>query len=327
MIKHYNNNFNEQDTIHIRANLLEIGRAYYLKLDKRNDINSVKNVFDNSFKNSKSKVSKEILDSRFFESIRELYYDKVFDYHILDLYYWENRMGRWFSEVLNETDTAFETFLPFNVRSIIDISLSFGIKERREDYMFKELINRNYPILNFYGENEVKNIYEQARDEKKSIDKIFDVFNVYDESSIIVSSSISNYNTLYIPVEYLKANYYSEVSLIFSESKGCMNLTVINTYMSSKAKGYLIYQLLINDQIVLEEDISLWNLENNISLFGLTKGDSIKIQVKSLRDVQLESWQTASNLKILHSEQFLSDIVVSKKVTCTSPFSVVYGFK
>lgn len=327
LIRHYNNNFKEEDIIHIRANLLEIGRAYYLKLDRPNHIKSVKNVFDNSFKSNKLKISKEILDNRFFKSIDELYYDEVFDYHMLDLYYWENRMGRWFSEVLNETDSAFETFLPFNMRSIIDLSLSFGIEKRREDYMFKELINRNYPILNFYGENNVKNVYEQIRDEKKEANKIFEIFKVYDDSCTTIVSEVSNYNIMYIPIKFLKSGYYSEVDFVFNESSGYMSFAIVNTYVSSKAKGYLMYQLLINDQVILEEDISLWKLENNICLIGLTKGDTIKVRVKSLRNIQIESWQTASRLKILNYEQFSSDTFVSKQVTCTSPFSKVYNFK
>lgn len=326
LINHYTNNFKEQDIMHIRANLLEIGRAYYLKLDRLNHIKSVKNIFDNSFKSSKYKINKEMLDNIFSESINEMYYEELFDYHILDLYYWENRMGRWFSEVLNETDSAFETFLPFNLRAIIDLSLSFGIKKRREDYMFKELINRNDPILNFYGINNIKNIYEQTKIDKEKEFDFFEEFEVYDNTSNLIVRESSQYNLLYIPVRFLKENHYSKIKFIFEETVGCMSLSVISTYLSMKAKGYLVYQISINNKVVLEEDMSFWNLENIVYLFGLNKGDIISIEVKSLRNIQIESWQTASRLQILNCKSLLLETIVSRKITCTSPFSKIFDY-
>src|SRR5699024_12461082 len=78
-------------------------------------------------------------------------------------------------------------FLSFNMRSIIDISLSFSLKERKSDYLFKELINRNYPILNFYGKNTKLNLYEQLKNinETKELASqkstgLFKEFIVYD---------------------------------------------------------------------------------------------------------------------------------------------------
>src|SRR5699024_5282378 len=90
----------------------------------------------------------------------------IYDYHILDLYHWEVRMGRWHPEILNTHDIIFDTISPFNHRAMIEVSLSFSYEKRRDEYLFKELINRNYSILNFYGDNTLKNLYEQKRDEK-----------------------------------------------------------------------------------------------------------------------------------------------------------------
>src|SRR5699024_10364987 len=131
------------------------------------------------------------------------YGEKLFDYHILDLFDWEDRMAGWHSEVLNETDAAFDTLLPFNMRAIIDISLSFPVSERRSDYMFKELVNRNHPILNFYGRNEKTNLYEQQRDQANTQEErtpaLFKEFTVFDVEREEKSKVKTSENTIYIP--------------------------------------------------------------------------------------------------------------------------------
>src|SRR5699024_2890083 len=130
------------------------------------------------------------------------YGEDLFDFHILDLFYWEDRMGRWHSEILNETDAAFDTLLPFNVRAIIEVALSFSIPEQKSDYLFKELINRNHPILNFYGRNEKLNLYEKQKKielRTKSQSKLFSEFKLVDIENQKEHFIQTNENTLYIP--------------------------------------------------------------------------------------------------------------------------------
>src|SRR5699024_5810128 len=95
-------------------------------------------------KTLKENKRRNTIESHIEEKVKKFNYDvNNFDYHVLDLYYWEIRMGRWMAEVLNETDLSFETLLPFNMRELMDISLSFNIEERKNNFMFNELINRN----------------------------------------------------------------------------------------------------------------------------------------------------------------------------------------
>src|SRR5699024_8664723 len=90
--------------------------------------------------------------------------ENIFDYHIMDINYWEVRMGRWHAEVINNHDILFDTISPYNHRALIDVTLAFPYKKRKSEYVFKEIINRNTPILNFFGDNNIKNIYEQNRE-------------------------------------------------------------------------------------------------------------------------------------------------------------------
>src|SRR5699024_6664448 len=138
-----------------------IGRAYYSKYHE-NSVESIHKNFLNAIKTDLNNIPNENLNNLVSEYTTLFGYDKlIFDYHSLDLYYWENRMGRWHPEILNENDICFDTFLPLNVRAMLDITLSYTREERIKGFVFEELINKNYPILNFYGKNEKENLYEK----------------------------------------------------------------------------------------------------------------------------------------------------------------------
>lgn len=151
---------------HIRANLLEIGQTFYFKSEyKENNIESSKTAFRNVHKRYLNEgESESVIDDMFDDYVDEMKFgEQTYDYHILDLHYWEIKMGRWHTEMLNTHDIVFNTISPFNHRAMIDITLSFSYEKRRDRYFQYEIVNRNYPVLNFYGLNNKKNLYEQNR--------------------------------------------------------------------------------------------------------------------------------------------------------------------
>lgn len=151
--------------MHIRGNLLEIGKTrYYSNIYKESNIEEVKKVFLNRYSKSQEESMQKYVVNKFEEFVENLNYDSnIFNYHLLDLYHWEVRMGRWHSEILNTHDIIFGTISPFNHRALIDLTLSFPYEKRRDEYVFKEIINRNFSILNFFGDNELTNLYEKTR--------------------------------------------------------------------------------------------------------------------------------------------------------------------
>lgn len=166
LIPHVQDNYPQDNLKHIRGNLLEIGKTrYYSQVYKESNMQELKKVFDNQYKKTKKEDALDYVENTYYKFVNDLNYGKdTYDYHLLDLYHWEIRMGRWHPEILNTHDIAFDTLSPFNHRALIDISLSFSYEKRRNEYMFNEIINRNYPILNFYGDNNLLNLYEQWRD-------------------------------------------------------------------------------------------------------------------------------------------------------------------
>lgn len=74
-------------------------------------------------------------------------YSKKFNISILDLFYWEQRMGNWGSLYQFEQDIAIEEFSPFNNRSLVLSVLSISKRKRSQpNYsFFAKLIKHLWP--------------------------------------------------------------------------------------------------------------------------------------------------------------------------------------
>lgn len=321
IIPFYKKSFPEKNVMHLRGTPLEIGRAYFLLRRRKNISDEIRRTFNHNMKKYSDAVSNDEINIVFNDACEDFGYNKdLFNYHKLDLYYWENRMGRWHSEILNENDVCFETFMPFNMRSMINISLSYTRKERRSGYMFNELINENYPILNFYGKNNKSNLYEQLRDIENN-NTVFRSFIVYLENSS--QEIFTEDNSLYLPRNYMKKKGYAELVFKFAKEKGFINLGVLNKYSNESAKEYLKYEILVNDKKILEEDIAAWNQENKISVFNLRKNDTVKLRLTSLKNIDAASWENASILNVTYYEEIAHQKVAKKDISATSPFSIM----
>ncbi|WP_204181780.1 hypothetical protein [Staphylococcus sp. GDY8P152P] len=327
LIPFYNKHFKENNIIHVRGNLLEIGRAVFH--DGSNSTDRIKWHILKTLKNKigVDEIETKVLNKNIENALRELNYEGIkYDFDSLDLYYWEVHMGKWFSEVLNETDSSFNTILPYNMRSIIEISLSFSLDERINDYFFNELINRNYSILNFYGKNQKDNLYErflrnkESQNDKNNV-KYFDKIRTYNSNGELENIYKSYNNEIYIPQTKLFEGYYSEISFTIKSDNSMLTMCLINEYLSKRGNGYLQYEILKNNTVLLIEDISKWDLENHINIFNLMKNDTVKIRVKSLKNINAKSWQAASLLKVISLKEMESPINLAKNITVTSPFS------
>ena len=128
-------------TLHIRSNLNEIGRAFWGKngpCHERGDV----------LPRAKPLWHKFAKDhfTRFFDET-EFTAEKLYGYDMLDMFYWEHRCGTWISEVLQETDFAFDTHAFINCRRMLEISLSAPFLSRRAGSLFTEIFKRGAPEL------------------------------------------------------------------------------------------------------------------------------------------------------------------------------------
>lgn len=329
-VSYLRQNFNVNNLIHIRANLLEIGQAYLIKNEYEDDnlataLQKIMYRFKASIRTDKDR---ENVEKMFDAYIKETNFgESLYDYHILDILYWEIFMGRWYPEMLNTHDIACDTVSPYNHRALIDITLSLNYRKRKERYFQYELINRNFPVLNFYGLNNFKNLYEKNR--KNSSDsiektiKIFDSFKVVNRDENKIISAVSN--SLYIPKNELKVDVYSEKSFIFNKNKGILHLVVNSKFSSGEHKEFICYEILINNNILLREDVANWNIPNYISIKDLDKNDLITLRVRVKKEVEKNNyWENATKIQILEYREISSKMKARKgKVNFSSPYTTL----
>ena len=335
LVKYAYNEYGD-NLLHLRGNLLEIGQTYlHRRKEVENTKSSAKDAFIRVYKSEESPPSH--LEELYNNFVNELdYLSDTYDYHLVDLIYWELRMGRWICEVSNNHDAIFRTINPFNHRALISLSLSFSYEERRDCFMFKEIINRNFSILNFYGINNLSNLYEQSKSLQTSqsnnnsdtsassaSNKIyFDEFILSDKTNNIIYKT-RNKNEIYLPKIINKKNEYAEVSLPFERENGIAYMTIKNNYSSKDFKKFVFYEIYKNDTLLLKEDISNWKLPNHISIPGLVKNDNIKIRLLINKDlIETENWENHSTLTLLNFHQISSKMSDNNKINYSSPYSI-----
>lgn len=77
------------------------------------------------------------------------------DLNVMDLFYWEQRMGNWGGMFMSEQDVAVEGFMPFNNRRLLVLALGLDDKYRvgPDHILHKKLIKEMWPELLEYPIN------------------------------------------------------------------------------------------------------------------------------------------------------------------------------
>jgi len=86
---------------------------------------------------SASEIFKEYFELMNYQQAAEM------GYSLLDIFYWEHRCGTWVSEVLQQTDFAFNTHALINSRKVLEALLSIEYSERKSAKVFKHIIDKN----------------------------------------------------------------------------------------------------------------------------------------------------------------------------------------
>lgn len=128
------------ERIAIKGNCAEIGRCFFYKDGKQKPVKSANDILDLVADWKKIKFVKEQITD-WFTGIKASEINK--SYSLLDLFYWEHRMGSWQSQSQLEWDIIQETFTPFNNRELLETMLSVDVIYRKgpEYKLFKSVIH------------------------------------------------------------------------------------------------------------------------------------------------------------------------------------------
>lgn len=292
--------------IHLRGNGYEIGRAYWGLTEDNDTLASLKNLYMQITKGDQGYVSPEDRRAYYDQGVRKWGYDgERHGYHVRDLAYWEIRCGRWLSEILNETDLAFQTLVPINVRALLDISLSMTLQERQESFIFWELINRSMPVLNFPGKNDVRNLYEQMRDERLSHEgrhtaadtaKLSATLEVRGPVGPVLELDAVG-NELSLPSYRFTPHTTASRAFLAPTSMLPQTLTFVvdAPYCNLRAVGQFQFEVHLDGRPVASWDGAAFKRPVHVTVDDLTRETAVSIVIRSLSNQQgKSSWESAS---------------------------------
>lgn len=159
LLSNYLELFPSRNTLHYRGNIVGLGRLVLANPSALQDPHGRLQKLIESRSKAGKDSSLHALKIHNSERVQTQYEAIHPDYELTDVWYWENRLARWYAQLLNETDVAFDTFTPFNTRRIIDSFLALHPIDRKDGLMQRELIYRGNPYLTFIGINEMTDLY------------------------------------------------------------------------------------------------------------------------------------------------------------------------
>jgi hypothetical protein len=151
----------------VKGNCSEIGRRVYYKYNKHPDITNCDEIFK-LLKDESGWKDIPFIRDRICEWFDEINDNKVkFNYLLLDLFYWEHRMGGWVAQSYLEMDIIHDSFTPFNNRELVDIVLSVDLKYRSKpgSVFFKKSMKVLWKevLKEPFGPRIYQNIYGKTR--------------------------------------------------------------------------------------------------------------------------------------------------------------------
>lgn len=329
----YQNLFPSGDVLHMRGNLLEVGRSYWITPSIPDSFEAARRVAQRYSRSSSDKVR-----ARIDERMRAVgYAESMWGYDRRDLLAWELRHGRWLAEVLNETDAAFETFLPLNVREIMELLLSFNLADRLSNRAAWELVDRNWPVLNFYGRNDARNLYEQARDAESM--SLFSggarsrfagavvgpkrSYEIISSAGQVLSSRAREASCYKIRADEFLLGNALVVTLANVGQQSDVQFSYTNEYFSESGSGVFHFEVLVNHVVVLTEDGNAWSRANSVSLGAVPAGSEITFRIVVDRSNPRPSWESASVTELSEVRRFNGRSGRALKVASSSPYAKV----
>lgn len=308
LLPYYLEHLAGESVIHVRGNTYGVYKAPWGARADNNTIASVQRLYMALTRQDQGHEAQESRNKAFQEGFRRWGYNgPLYGYHRFELLYWEIRLGRWACEIYNETDVAFASFDPTNVRAMLEIALSFTIPEKKSSLFQAELVNAAYPLLNFPGKNTPENLYEQTRG------AVLEATALHaNETAMILDSSmdISHDGTsletistedheLYIPSSKFSVRTVSSRTFASAPSAGMLTFTIDTDYAKLEARGTWHYQVTVDGVPGARWDGAVRRRPVHVTVENLNPGTRVAVQAVALRDrTGMASWENATRARI-----------------------------
>ncbi|NBJ68811.1 hypothetical protein [Clostridium sp. 1xD42-85] len=338
LAKLYIDHFSNQNFLHIRSNIQGITKSNFRKkFQFKSKTASLSDIIKCT---NPSLLDDDLAVSAFTKWLTEYNPNVKYNYDPFDLLYWESRMGTWHSQLILQSDLAFNTHTLINSHYILKNMLSLPRKQREDKQIYYHIIEKEWPVLLFWDINKDQDLIKVTKHQQSKIRKL----NSGIKNFKITYHSGNTLNNSYVPIKHYKSKS-SDVFYIKKEApqKGdyataeipinipgenqeyILNLEICSPYNKPKNSGRLKYQVFLNKELLLEEDIAKWGLTNQIfiPLDSNKSHQNLSIRILALRGCEEWNWGKAARVKIEKIEVVEKPDEMPNKLIFSSPFSTV----
>lgn len=325
LIKYWIDNWSGKSIVNLNSSILELCDSCDKEIYKfKNEI-----IYeDMATWYSELLTSDREISNIFQNGVDDIQINNIFNYNIFDILYIENIIGGRNSQVLREEDMAFETYSLLNSRKAIELILSVPSNVRKEGIILKQIINKKWPILNFWKINSNETLLDYY-------DKQFDEIGIKVDCVKFTAGNINNNEDVpYIAIKqprrfkfYIdksapkKGDYVDAILCINNiDNNKCM-VYIRSPYENRKLTGRLYYQVFINKIMYLEEDITMWKETNVVTLENIPIGN-FELKVRIISNMNCENYKWGKAAVVLVERVVLrKDSDKDIKISSSSKFS------
>lgn len=331
LAKEYLDNFGMNNYIHIRSNIYGVGRPVFRNLIKSNVSNPGLDDFIKVY--NRNAVNDKKIREIYSEYLNHFSPLNVYNYDPFDLLYWENRLGTWHSQLIIQSDISHDTHIFVNSQNLLKNLLSLPVSMRKNGEILLEIIEHNWPLLKFWDINNDSTLLTKYNSKintyNSKLDKIkFLGGNIKDKNKV-VPINFEKYDTsanFNIDKNAPQLGDFAEAILKYDFNGQSNNEIIIhlrNTYENPKNTGRLKYQIIVNDNLILEEDIAHWRETNQIIIPSnkLLPVTTLKIRVLATKNCEEWNWGKAGTIIIEKISLRKSTSVAELKAS--SPYSTI----
>lgn len=227
------------------------------------------------------------------------------DYRPEDMAYWEVRMGRFMSEVSNETDVAFDVWMPVNHRRILDLFMAYPLHDRYDEAAIFQVIDQENPVLNTFDLNDQPSMTRRAELFAEEAQLLQDATGRQPNRAFYRSPDGTTHpvNARGSGLAFTEATFVKDGEVgfgwEFQLDRGSARIVVHSPWKNARATGHMELHVGSGARTVHCQDLALSALPSVVDVAHLRRGDEVWVKIRALKTMSAESWHRASHTEVV----------------------------
>lgn len=284
-------NQNEHDVLQIRSVIFSNTKFDYtvdFKNEEKDYNDVIRYIIDKYFKEEYSNARKQEIIEYFDRT--QLDYEHMEAIELLDIVHIDSRMGNWHNQLVKETDTVMDFFNYLNDRKTLSLLMHLPIVIRTHHIFQKDLINKYWSILNFFGNNKKENLYDEYR--KQLMQSNIEKYGVKENGNL--SMKIESKDKISLTPKVNVKNTQDKNYTFKLQNSQIKEIS--SNYNKTAGRNYIFVDIVSNQNKTTYDIVDLYDgvqLEQNKTYI---------ITIRFMKKIITKSWVNASKLYLKSSK-------------------------